>query len=65
MPNYDFHCQKCDHKFTVMISIKDRENVTCPECKSARIKQLFTSFGIQVKGDGGGCGGSCSDGGFG
>lgn len=64
MPSYDFQCQKCGHKFTEMISIKDRDKVTCPECKSARIKQLFTSFGILVKDDGG-CGGSCSDGGFG
>lgn len=68
MPTYDFECKTCGHKFSTMISIKDKDKVTCPECKGKRVRQVFTAaFAINVKGDSGSsCGdGSCSSGGFG
>lgn len=31
MPNYDYHCQKCDKTFEVFQSMKDDAFKTCPK----------------------------------
>ncbi len=62
VPNYDFRCKNCGNKFTVMVSISEKDKVTCPECDSKQITQLFTS--INVKGAPSPCG-SCSSAGTG
>lgn len=67
MPNYDFRCRKCEHRFTVKAAIKDRDSVTCPQCGNSDLQQIYSGFGIQMKADKGnpaGCptcphGGSC------
>lgn len=59
MPTYDFQCQKCNKNFTVMVSLKDKDKTTCPQCGSKEIKQQFKRINV------GGCssgGGSCSSG---
>ncbi|MDA8210641.1 MAG: zinc ribbon domain-containing protein [Clostridia bacterium] len=43
MPTYDFICTKCKHKFTVMVAIKDREKVTCPQC-GGEVRQSFLGY---------------------
>jgi len=53
MPTYEFRCGECGNKFTVMVSISDKEKLTCPSCSSKKIEQLFT--GCQVRTSGGGC----------
>lgn len=40
MPTYDFICTKCQHKFTVRVSINDKDKVTCPRCKG-EVRQSF------------------------
>lgn len=52
MPAYDFRCKTCEHKFTVRISITERDKVKCPECNSSSIQQLFTPISVTVKSDG-------------
>jgi putative FmdB family regulatory protein len=44
MPEYDYHCEKCDHEFTVVHSMsehsekeKNRE-IHCPKCDSPEVK---------------------------
>lgn len=59
MPAYDFRCKTCEHKFTVRISITERDKVRCPECNSSSIQQLFTPISVTVKSD---SGGSCDSG---
>ncbi len=44
MPTYDFRCQECDHKFTVMVSISEKDQVKCPNCGSEKVQQLMTGF---------------------
>ena len=44
MPTYDFRCQECDHKFTVMVSISEKDKVKCPNCGSGKVQQLMTGF---------------------
>ncbi|MHB1419155.1 MAG: FmdB family zinc ribbon protein [Bacillota bacterium] len=73
MPTYDFVCKECSHRFSRFVSIKDKKNVTCPECNSGNVGQRYTGF-LYTKsgGDGnsdsggcsksscGGCSGGCS-----
>jgi len=49
MPAYDFKCHNCDDKFTVRISISERDKVKCPKCGSSGVKQVFTPFAVSVK----------------
>jgi putative FmdB family regulatory protein len=45
MPTYEFDCLKCGRKFTLVLSLRDheKENVSCPRCKSKKVEQLVTS----------------------
>ncbi|MCF8009783.1 MAG: zinc ribbon domain-containing protein [Clostridiales bacterium] len=54
MPSYDYKCKNCGQKFCVIVSIEDREKVTCPECKSKNVTQIITGCSINT----GSCGGS-------
>ncbi|BCV20866.1 FmdB family zinc ribbon protein [Moorella sp. Hama-1] len=56
MPTYDFRCQECGERFTVKMSLKEKDKATCPACGSQKLQQLFT--GITILGGssgGGGC----------
>ncbi|MFZ5626813.1 MAG: FmdB family zinc ribbon protein [Bacillota bacterium] len=65
MPNYDFQCLECGHKFTKLVPLQEKDKVRCPEC-GGHVKQLFGSFGFAVKGSSGSCSSSssCGFGGF-
>ena len=52
MPIYEFLCEKCGYKFTVLIPVAERDQVSCPDCKSSEVKQLITGFAVKT--------GSCS-----
>ena len=59
MPTYDYKCLSCDNEFTVMVAIKEKENIRCTVCGSAKISQIYSGAGIAVKSSGesgGGCG---------
>ena len=45
MPTYDYACQKCGHTFQRIETNSDpgTKKVRCPECKSTRVGQVFTS----------------------
>ena len=46
MPTYEFKCEKCKKRFSLMMTISEYENkkIRCPKCKSVRVKQQITSF---------------------
>lgn len=44
MPVYTFVCEKCGEKFTKMVSIKDKEHLTCPDCHGNDLRQVFGRF---------------------
>ncbi|WP_066637733.1 FmdB family zinc ribbon protein [Desulfolucanica intricata] len=50
MPIYDYLCEICGHKFTVLIPISAKDKVSCPECKATKVKQLFTGFSVTTGG---------------
>jgi putative FmdB family regulatory protein len=49
MPAYDFRCKTCENKFTIRISISERNQVRCPKCNSTSIQQLFTPISVSIK----------------
>jgi putative FmdB family regulatory protein len=48
MPTYDFRCDKCKKKFTLIMAISEYEKtkIRCPKCKSTRVKQQITPFQV-------------------
>ena len=46
MPTYEYRCQKCGHKFTEVMSVKELETkkVRCPKCSSQRVVRELSLF---------------------
>jgi putative FmdB family regulatory protein len=46
MPTYEYECQDCKKKFTVIQSISEhgKTKSSCPKCKSAKVKQSISTF---------------------
>ncbi len=44
MPIFEFKCQTCGKHFEVLTSNANKDQVRCPECASAEVKQLLSSF---------------------
>ncbi len=52
MPNYDYKCSECDHKFEMFQKMTDAILETCPMC-GGKIKRLIgTGAGTIFKGSG-------------
>lgn len=46
MPSYDFRCGGCRKKFSLVMSIieRERKRIKCPKCGSQRVETVFSSF---------------------
>jgi putative FmdB family regulatory protein len=45
MPIYEFRCSDCGKHINVLMGFKDLESTFhCPECKSTKLKRLFSRF---------------------
>ena len=48
MPTYEFDCEKCGNKYTLILTLaeyeKDKDRFRCPKCKSKRVRQVFSPF---------------------
>jgi putative FmdB family regulatory protein len=46
MPTYEYVCNKCGKKFSLLLSISehDKKKARCPKCKSIKVEQLLLSF---------------------
>lgn len=63
MPNYDFKCTDCDHKFTKQLNISERKQAACEKCGSKNLEQLFRRCNV-MGGKGGDSSATGSDTGF-
>jgi len=53
MPNYDYECQSCGHKFEKFQYMNDQPIKKCPDCHKDKVKRLISSgSGIIFKGSG-------------
>ena len=49
MPLYEYVCDECDHRFELIRSASDTEEVTCPEC-GAPARKLISWFATGTSG---------------
>jgi putative FmdB family regulatory protein len=50
MPSYEYHCQACNRKITLRLSVAQHESgrQACPKCGATRLTQLMSSFLTQT-----------------
>jgi putative FmdB family regulatory protein len=57
MPLYEYLCKKCGKAFELLRRISDSDrDLECPECKSAKVERLMSTFssgGCKPSGAGG------------
>jgi putative FmdB family regulatory protein len=51
MPNYEYLCQKCGHRFEKLQKFSDAMLKKCPEC-GGKIEQVISAPAVQFKGSG-------------
>lgn len=46
MPSYDYQCEKCRKRFSVVQRISEHTGraPACPKCKSRRTRQVLSTF---------------------
>jgi len=47
MPVYEYVCQKCNHEWSVTMSLSEHEKKPkqpCPKCNSRKVRQKLSSF---------------------
>ena len=46
MPVYEFKCEECDSDFALEMKISEYTNkkISCPKCKSEKVKRQISSF---------------------
>jgi putative FmdB family regulatory protein len=53
MPNYDYLCKECGHRFEAFQSMKDDMLTTCPACARESLQRLIgAGAGLLFKGSG-------------
>ncbi|HHY94167.1 MAG TPA: zinc ribbon domain-containing protein [Firmicutes bacterium] len=45
MPDYEFVCKRCGHRFTVTVPWQKKSETTCPRCGSDELKERFSFLG--------------------
>ena len=50
MPRYEYHCEACNRKVTLRLSVTQHEKArqACPKCGSKKLTQLIRSFLTQT-----------------
>ena len=46
MPTYEYECLNCKKRFSLTSSISEhsKSKVSCPKCKSKKVKQVISTF---------------------
>lgn len=63
---YDYRCDRCGDKFTVLIRWDQKGAVRCPSCDATEVKELYAPFATATSGrsGSGSNGAGCGTGGF-
>lgn len=50
MPNYTFKCLKCEKEFTLVLSLKEKEEgkINCPSCGNDKVEHQITPFYVKT-----------------
>lgn len=46
MPNYDYRCQSCDHRFEKIQAFGEEPVTECPECKGVLVRVIHPAPAI-------------------
>ena len=46
MPLYEYRCNSCHRRVTILIRDFSASSITCPNCGSTKLERLFSSFAI-------------------
>lgn len=46
MPLYEYHCQQCRSKITLLVRRQD-DQPACPRCGSSDLRRLFSTFALR------------------
>ena len=46
MPHYEYLCQACNKKFSLVLTVAehDKGKITCPKCESSKVEQQWAAF---------------------
>ena len=47
MPTYEYLCEKCGHRFEVLLRT-DRQKVACTKCRAKKVTKQYTVFGLNL-----------------
>jgi putative FmdB family regulatory protein len=47
MPTYEYVCEKCKHRFEVLLRT-DSQKVVCAKCKGKKVTKQYTVFGLNL-----------------
>lgn len=54
MPIYEYICNACNEKFSLLQTVTTKENETgCPKCSSRQVKKVMSSFCCSSSSDSG------------
>lgn len=45
MPIYQFICQQCGNKFSLLMSMAKKAEAVCPSCQAKELKEDFSGYG--------------------
>lgn len=52
MPFYEYQCQSCNEKVTLMQGIKDDPATVCPKCGKESLVRIISNTAFTLKGSG-------------
>ncbi|MBN2103213.1 zinc ribbon domain-containing protein [bacterium] len=52
MPNYEYECKSCGHRFTQFQNMKDKPLTECPQCSGPVRRLISGGAGVIFKGSG-------------
>ncbi len=59
MPLYEFSCNACQHRFTVLLAYKEKNSCACPECGGKDIIEHLGGFSSPTSSPGASPGPGC------
>ena len=47
MPLYEYRCNKCHRKVTILIRESSESPITCPECNGSELERVLSRFSVR------------------
>jgi putative FmdB family regulatory protein len=47
MPIYEYRCNGCHRRVSILIRSSSESSITCPSCGSSELNRLFSSFSVR------------------